>query len=54
MSLFRDLGKRAEWFKQQVTDSTDETRECADCGTEMAAEYDECPECGSDAVEPVE
>lgn len=54
MSLFRDLGKKAEKFKQGVTSSAGETYECADCGAEMTADYDECPECGSDEVRLVE
>ena len=54
MSLFRDLGKKAEKFKQGVTASSEETYECADCGAEMHADYDECPECGSNEVRAVE
>ena len=54
MSLFRDLGKKAEKLKQQVAASAEETYECDDCGAEMNAEYETCPECGSDAIRRVE
>jgi rRNA maturation endonuclease Nob1 len=54
MSLFRDLGKKAEKFKQQMTESTDATYQCEACGAEMNAEYEECPECGSDEIRRVE
>jgi len=53
MSLFRDLGKKAEKLKQQVA-SSEGTYQCDDCGAEMHAEYEECPECGSEAIRRTE
>lgn len=54
MGIFNDLGKKVERFKQQVEDASKETFECADCGAQFHAEYDECPECGSDDIGPIE
>lgn len=54
MSLFRDIGKKAEKLKQQVASSADKSYECADCGVGLHVEHDECPECGSDEVRTVE
>lgn len=53
MSLFRNLGRRAERIKQQVDAAAEEVYECADCGEQFSADYDECPECGG-PVAPVE
>lgn len=50
MGLFRDLGRRAERLKQQVTSAADATHECADCGALLEGEPDGCPECGGDDV----
>lgn len=54
MSLFRDLGKKAEKLKHQVSKSAEGTYECENCGAEMRAEYEECPECGSEEIRQVE
>jgi len=54
MSLFRDLGRRAERFKQQVVAAADTTHECADCGEALAGDLETCPECGSEDVVPID
>ena len=51
MSLFRDLGKKAERFKQQAEEAARETYECEICGTQFHADYEQCPECGNDEIE---
>ena len=50
MGLFRDLGRRAERIKQQVTSAADATHECADCGTLFSEDVERCPECESEDV----
>lgn len=54
MSLFRDLGRRAERFKQRVQSAADASYECADCGALFEAPGDRCPECGSEDVVAIE
>ena len=54
MSLFRDLGKKVEEFKQASDAAADEqaSYECRDCGERFFADREACPECGgSDVVE---
>jgi hypothetical protein len=51
MGLFRDLGRRAERFKQQVESAADATHECADCGALLDSGAEACPECGGEVVE---
>ena len=52
MGLFRDVGRRAERLKQQVTDAAREEAvlECADCGKAIFTERTDCPDCGSEAL----
>ena len=52
MGLFRDVGRRVERLKNEVTTAADETAsyECADCGAAIHADRDTCPECGSERV----
>lgn len=52
MSLFRDLGRRAEKLKKQATNAAEGQAEyeCADCGKAIFTERETCPECGSEAV----
>lgn len=52
MSLFRDLGRRAEKLKKQATDAAESQAEygCADCGRTLFTERESCPDCGSEAV----
>ena len=48
MSLFRDIGKKVEKFKQasESVASEDATHECRDCGERFFADREECSECG--------
>ncbi|WP_162224237.1 hypothetical protein [Halorussus salinus] len=53
MSLFRDLGKKVEEFKQASEAAADEeaSHECRDCGERFFTEPETCPECnGNDVV----
>lgn len=52
MSLFRDLGRRAEKLKAQATDAAEGQApyECGDCGKAIFAERETCPDCESEAV----
>ena len=52
MGLFRDVGRRAERLKQQVTDAAREEAllECADCGKSIFTDRTDCPDCGSEAL----
>ena len=52
MGLFRDVGRRAERLKQQVTDAALEEAllECAECGKSIFTERTDCPDCGSEAL----
>lgn len=50
MGLFRDLGRRAERFKQQLESAADATQECTECGTLLASDVEACPECGGDVA----
>ena len=52
MSLFRDLGKKVEEFKQASSAATDEeaSHECRDCGERFFADREECSECGGSDV----
>ncbi len=53
MSLFEDVGRRVERFKQQVTSAADDEadRECEDCGTLVYTDRSTCPECGGERLE---
>lgn len=51
MGFFRDMGRRAERLKKQVESAADASHECADCGTLLASDAENCPECGGDVVE---
>lgn len=55
MSLFEDVGRKVEEFRQQVRDAEDEeaTYGCADCKAALYADHDRCPECGSENVVPL-
>ena len=50
MSLFRDLGKKVEEFKQasEAAADTEADFECRDCGERLFADREACPECGGD------
>lgn len=48
MGLFEKLGQKAEKFRQDVEDASDNAYECQDCGAEFAANYDDCPECSGE------
>ncbi|WP_198662180.1 DUF7129 domain-containing putative zinc-binding protein [Halorussus litoreus] len=52
MSLFRDLGKKVEEFKQASEAAADEEADyqCRDCGERLFSDREECPECGGDVV----
>ena len=52
MSLFRDLGKRVERFKQQAEETARDnaTHECAACGERFHTVRKECSECGSEEI----
>ncbi len=52
MSLFRDLGKKVEEFKQASDAAADEraTHECRDCGERFFADRETCSECGGSDV----
>ncbi|WP_168216256.1 DUF7129 domain-containing putative zinc-binding protein [Halorussus halobius] len=52
MSLFRDLGKKVEEFKQasQSAASEEADYECRDCGERLFTDREACPECGGDVV----
>ena len=54
MSLFRNLGRRAERFKQAVRSAADATHECADCGARFEGDRERCPECGGENVEAID
>lgn len=55
MSLFRDIGKKVEEFKQASKAVTDEeaSHECRNCGEQFFADREECSECGSSDVAPL-
>lgn len=50
MSLFREIGRRVERFKQDVEDAarSDGPRKCGECGQPLAEEQATCPNCGAD------
>ena len=52
MGLFRDVGRRAERLKQQVTDAAREEAvlECGECGKSIFTERTDCPACGSESL----
>jgi hypothetical protein len=53
MGFFRDMGKKAEKLKQEVSDAARQEAlyQCRECGTAVYTERDTCPECGSEALE---
>ncbi|MFB6106930.1 MAG: zinc ribbon domain-containing protein, partial [Halobacteriaceae archaeon] len=56
MGLFRDLGKRAERFRQEAQRAAEEeaSHVCAACGELYYTPTETCSECGSDRVVPRE
>jgi hypothetical protein len=50
VGLFRNLGKKAERFKQQAEAAADEIYECKECDMQFHAEYDQRPECGNENI----
>jgi len=52
VGLFRDVGRRAERLKQQVTDAAREEAvlECEECGKSIFTERTDCPACGSESL----
>jgi predicted amidophosphoribosyltransferase len=50
MSLFREIGRRVEQFKQDVESTADKhTRdECPECGQPLAENQTTCPNCGAE------
>jgi uncharacterized OB-fold protein len=52
MSLFRDLGKKVEEFKQASEAAAEEeaTHACRDCGERFFTDREECDECGGSDV----
>jgi len=50
VSLFREIGRRVERFKQDVESAaeTDSRAECPDCGQPLAADQTTCPNCGTE------
>lgn len=56
MGFFRNVGRRAEKLKQQVTDAAHEEAraECRECGAVVYTDRETCPECGHDTLEVTE
>jgi uncharacterized Zn finger protein (UPF0148 family) len=51
MSLFENVGRKVEKFKQQAQNAADDpTHGCKDCKTALYSNYKTCPKCGSDQV----
>jgi uncharacterized OB-fold protein len=50
VGLFRNVGRRVEKLKHEVTDAAESeaAAECGDCGTAVYTDRETCPECGSD------
>ncbi|EMA43631.1 hypothetical protein [Halococcus saccharolyticus] len=54
--VFRELGRRAEKFKQDVNAGAGETAdyECMECEEQFAVKPDQCPNCGSEQIPSTE
>jgi uncharacterized Zn finger protein (UPF0148 family) len=51
MSLFEDVGRKVEEFKQQAQNAADDpSHGCRNCKTALYSDYGTCPNCGSDEV----
>jgi len=50
MSLFREIGRRVERFKQDVESAAEEQSgdECPECGQPLAEDPTTCPNCGTE------
>lgn len=54
--VFRELGRRAEQFKQDVDAAVGENAdyECLECEGRFTVKPEQCPNCGSEQVTPTE
>ena len=54
--MFREFGRRAEQFKQDVDAAAGENSdyECRGCEERFAVKHEQCPDCGSDHITPTE
>lgn len=52
MSLFRDLGRRVERFRNEIESTADDEApfECEACDERLFSEIEACPSCGSERI----
>jgi rRNA maturation endonuclease Nob1 len=54
--MFRELGRRAEQFKQDMDGAAaeDADYECKGCAARFSVRPEQCPDCGSEEITPTE